>query len=75
MSVTIRDVMTDPALFGDQFAGDTWHQWRALLAGFYGMPLSDAERPDFLSLTGRLSVPASAFDEQWVGISGSAGSV
>jgi len=66
MSVTIRDVMTDPALFGDQFAGDTWHHWRALLAGFYGLPLSDAERPDFLSLTGRQSVPASAFDELWL---------
>ena len=65
-AVTIRDVMTDPALFGDQFAGDTWHHWRALLAGFYGLPLSDAERPDFLSLTGRLSVPASAFDELWL---------
>ena len=65
-AVTIRDVMTDPALFGEQFSGDTWHQWRALLAGFYGLPLSDAERPDFLSLTGRLSVPASAFDELWL---------
>jgi len=65
-AITIRDVMTDPALFGEQFSGDTWHQWRALLAGFYGLPLSDAERPDFLSLTGRLSVPASAFDELWL---------
>ena len=59
-AVTIRDVMTAPALFGEQFSGDTWHQWRALLAGFYGLPLNDDERPDFLSLTGRQSVPASA---------------
>jgi len=29
-------------------------------------PLSDAERPDFLSLTGCQSVPASAFDELWL---------
>ena len=35
MSVTIRDAMTDPALFGEQFAADTWIAWRALLAGFY----------------------------------------
>lgn len=66
MSVTIRDAMTAPELFGSQFSGDTWSAWRALLAGFYGLPLTDDERPDFLSLTGRKSVPQSAFDELWL---------
>jgi hypothetical protein len=63
MSVTIRDTMTDPALFGCQFSGSSWKAWRALLAGFYGLPLDDDERADFLSLTGRKSAPTSAFDE------------
>jgi len=44
-AVTIRDVMTDPALFGEQFAGDTWHHWRALLAGFYGLPFERCRAP------------------------------
>ena len=39
MSVTIRDAMTDPALFGGVFGGDSFAAWRALLAGFHGLPL------------------------------------
>jgi hypothetical protein len=58
--------MTDPALFGDQFGGESWAAWRALLAGFYGLPLNDDEREAFLSLTGRLSVPTSAAEELWL---------
>ena len=41
MTVTIMDAMTDPALFGDQFGGDSFANWRALLAGFYGLPLNE----------------------------------
>lgn len=43
MSVTIRDLMTDSDLFGQQFGGDSWAAWRALLAGFYGRKLSEPE--------------------------------
>jgi len=66
MSVTIRDVMTDPALFGGQFGGESWKAWRALLAGFFGLLLNDDERQHFLSLTGRQSVPQSASEELWL---------
>lgn len=66
MSVTIRDVMTDPALFGGQFGGESWKAWRALLAGFFGLLLNDDERELFLSLTGRQSVPQSASEELWL---------
>ena len=40
-AVSIHDLMTDPVLFGDQFGGESWAAWRALLAGFYGLPLDD----------------------------------
>ena len=63
---TIRDAMTDSALFGAQFAGDSWLGWRALLAGFYGLPLDDAEAERFTALTGREGVPESAHDELWL---------
>lgn len=66
MSVTIRDAMTDPALFGGQFGGDSWSAWRALLSGFYGLPLDDAEAETFQGLTGRTEVPHSAHDELWM---------
>ena len=37
--VTIVDAMVDPDLFGNQFGGESWAAWRALLAGFYGLPM------------------------------------
>lgn len=63
MTVTIRDLMTDPQLFGEQFGGESFKAWRALLAGFYGLPLDDEERQILKQLTGRLSAPVVAFDE------------
>ena len=65
MSVTIRDAMTDPALFGEQFAADTWSAWRALLAGFYGLPMDAIEAATFKALTAR-EVPSTAHDELWL---------
>ena len=67
MAVTIRDVMTDAALFGNQFGGDSWTAWRALLAGFYGLPLDDAEAAHWYALTGR-TAPHSPSDELWLAI-------
>src|SRR5690554_961622 len=58
--------MTDPALFGAQFGGDSFKAWRALLAGFYGLPLSDDELPTWKAITGRESAPEAAQDELWM---------
>ena len=64
MTVTIRDAMTDPALFGEQFGGDSWGAWRALLAGFYGLALDDAEAAHWYALTGR-TAPTQPHEELW----------
>lgn len=64
--ITIRDLMTDPALFGEQFGGDSFKAWRTLLAGFYGLPLSDDELPHWQELTGRESAPEAAHDELYM---------
>ena len=37
--MNIVDAMTDPNLFGDIFGDDSHAAWRALLGGFYGLPL------------------------------------
>ena len=66
--ITIRDLMTDSALFGDQFGGDSFTAWRALLAGFYGLELSEDELPHWQELTGRESAPEAAHDELWLAI-------
>lgn len=66
--ITIRDVMTDPALFGEQFGGESFAAWRALLAAFYGLPLSDDEAEMVQALTGRWKTPECAFVELWLAI-------
>ena len=64
--VTIRDLMTDPDLFGQQFGGDSWAAWRALLAGFYGLALTERERDTFSSLTGLREPTEAACEELWL---------
>lgn len=66
--VTIRDAMTDPNLFGRTFGGESFAAWRALLAGFYGLPLNDDEAESFASVTGRAETPQEAHDELWLAV-------
>lgn len=68
MTVTIRDAMTDPALFGPVFGGDSFTAWRALLSGFYGLELDATELDLFKSLTARTEAPQDAFAELWLAI-------
>lgn len=68
MTVTIRDAMTDPALFGPVFGGESFAAWRALLSGFYGLDLDATELDTFKTLTGRESGPQGAFAELWLAI-------
>ena len=64
-TTTIREAMTDPGLFGATFATDSWAAWRALLAGFYGLALDEAEAAHWRTLTSR-ETPREAHDEFWV---------
>lgn len=63
----LRRAFTDPNLFGRHFEGASWANWRALLAGFDGQPLSKEEADVFRALTARepLTEPAS---ELWLPI-------
>lgn len=66
MSVTVRDAMTDPALFGEQFGGESFTAWRALLSGFYGLELDEAEKDHWQALTKRAKAPTAPHDELWL---------
>jgi hypothetical protein len=68
MTVTIRAAMTDPALFGGMFGGDTFAAWRALLSGFYGLPLDGTEAETWEQVTGRAYVASGPFCELWLAI-------
>lgn len=65
MSATIRDLMTEPALFGEHFAGESWQAWQALLAGFFGLPLDDAELEHWRTLT-QQEQSQEAAEELWL---------
>ncbi|MGM0857229.1 MAG: hypothetical protein ACQEW0_09090 [Pseudomonadota bacterium] len=65
MSVTVRDAMTDPALFGGQFGGKSFETWRALLAGFYGLPLLAGEHNAWRKITHR-QAPRTPAEELWL---------
>jgi hypothetical protein len=64
--IDIRQAMTDRQLFGGTFGGDSFAAWRALLAGFYGLPLSEAEGEVWREVTGRPQTPLEAHSELWL---------
>lgn len=66
--VNIRDLMTDPQLFGGQFGGPSFSSWRALLTGFYGLELSDDDAETLQAITGRSEAPQDAFSELWLAV-------
>lgn len=68
MSITIRDLMTDTDMFGSQFGGESFAAWRALLSGFYGLPLDDEDMEHWTALTGREEAPLAAHEELWLAI-------
>ena len=68
MMVTIADAMTDPALFGGTFGGDSFASWRALLSGFYGLPLDDDALAIWQEVTARTDGPQEAYGELWLAV-------
>ena len=56
--------MTDPQLFGKHFAGDSWAPWRTLIAGYYGLPVDNAEL--WAELTERPATPLQPHRELWL---------
>lgn len=60
---TILDAMTDPKLFGPVFGKPSFAGWRALLAGFYALPVDEGQLDTFKALTRLEAAPAAPCDE------------
>lgn len=60
--MNIVEAMTDNHLFGLQFGGESWHNWRVLLGGFYGL---ETDATKFKHLTQR-EPPLVPLDELWL---------
>lgn len=60
--MNIIKACTDPQLFGDVFGGESWHAWRTLLAGYYGL---ETDAGLFYELTNR-EPPTKPCKELWL---------
>jgi hypothetical protein len=61
--IAITDWLTSPRYCGSIFKGNTYDNWKTLIAGFYG-ETEDLDNPVFSQMTGRLI--DSNFNELWV---------
>lgn len=49
----IVDAMSDDRVFGRMFAGTSWDNWRTVLKGAFGLPMTSEERDFFRAVAGR----------------------
>jgi hypothetical protein len=62
--LSMRLALSEPNIFGDILAGDTWKNWRILMVAMMGEPLiNDEEKEIYEKLTGRVYVPGQRCDE------------
>lgn len=64
--MNIVQTMSDKHLFGPIFGGDSHTAWRALLSGFYGLPMDTTAQDTFKALTGRSGAPTESHNELWL---------
>jgi hypothetical protein len=64
--VNIVEASLDPNLFGEQFADDSFNNWRILLKAFYGLPFDEQDFAVYQQLTGRTVLPEQAMRELWL---------
>lgn len=62
---SILRALDDPMLLGGSFTGESWNAWRALLAGAFALPLTEAQAVTFRQLTDR-DPPAEPVRELWI---------
>ena len=66
--MNIIEAMTDRHLFGDAYGDDSFDAWRALLAGFYGLPMDADALDTYQSITGRQTAPETPHKELWLAV-------
>lgn len=59
----ILQAMSDRALFGGLFDGESWAAWRAFLAALFALPMDDGALALYRHHTGRTTPPALPFRE------------
>lgn len=68
----IIQALSDSAMFGPWFQGESWNAWKVFLKALFGLKLTEAELDFYQQCTGRENAPTAAFSECWV-VSGQAG--
>ncbi|MDI3308520.1 MAG: hypothetical protein QJR07_15620 [Acetobacteraceae bacterium] len=62
-TLSILEALDHPDLFAPHFRDGTWSAWRAVLAGIFGLPMTEAEAELFRRHTGRQTLPTAPFKE------------
>ncbi len=65
-ALSIIDAMNDPALFGNWYSGPSWDPWKAVLAGAFCLPMTEAEKEIFREVAGGREPPKKRPKEIWV---------
>jgi hypothetical protein len=65
--VTIIQAIEDANLFRPLFKNlDTWRAWLCVLRAVFALPMEEADRELFTTLTGRETPPTQQVDEAWI---------
>jgi hypothetical protein len=64
--VNILQAISDDAVFGRHFVGDTWQAWRVFLAALFGLLLTPEQLATYQQHTGRQMPPTTAHREAWL---------
>jgi hypothetical protein len=63
--MNITKALKDEMLFRDDFAGDTWATWHAILRAAFGLELDEDQRARFDALAGGREPPSERVSEFW----------
>ncbi|UCG88944.1 MAG: hypothetical protein JSW71_10560 [Gemmatimonadota bacterium] len=61
--LSVIDAMSDPLLFGEHFAGESWDAWRVFHKALDALPLNGAELEVFQKHTGGRKPPTEPVQE------------
>jgi hypothetical protein len=64
--IDILNLMEDPNLLGERFAGPTWKPWKSFLSALFSLPMGQEALRTFREHTGRMEAPGGAFNEAYL---------
>jgi hypothetical protein len=64
--MNILDAISDDAVFGRAFKGESWTAWRSFLAALFALPMTPERLAIYKQCTGRTEPPSAPVSEAWL---------